>query len=116
MGAQLARPDRTACVIAGDGGFQMTMAELGTAVQQRLPLVVVLVNNEGLTLIRRVQDRDFGGRRCEVDLVNPDFIALAGAYGIPAERVETFEALEEAVSRAVQKRELSFVEFRGEIR
>ena len=116
IGAQLARPDRTTCVIAGDGGFQMTMAELGTAIQQRLPLVVVLINNEGLTLIRRVQDRDFGGRRCEVDLVNPDFVALAGAYGIPAQRVETFEALEEAVSCAVRSRELSFIEFRGEIR
>ncbi|HTE18159.1 MAG TPA: thiamine pyrophosphate-binding protein, partial [Armatimonadota bacterium] len=84
IGAKLARPDRPVCVVAGDGGFQMTMAELGTAVQHDVPLVVVVVNDAGLTLIRRVQDRDFAGRRCEVDLVNPDFVALAAAYGIPA--------------------------------
>ena len=77
IGAKLARPDRPVCVVAGDGGFQMTMAELGTAAQRRSPLVVVVVNDAGLTLIRRVQDRDFGGRRCEVDLVNPDFVRLA---------------------------------------
>jgi acetolactate synthase-1/2/3 large subunit len=112
IGAALARPDRPTCVVAGDGGFQMTMAELGTAAQYGIPLVVVVVNDAGLTLIRRVQDRDFAGRRCEVDLVNPDFTALAASYGIPAERVESPEALQEAVARAVQRRKLSFVEFR----
>lgn len=111
LGAQLARPDRPVCVVAGDGGFQMTMAELGTAAQQQLPLVVVVVNDAGLTLIRRVQDRDFGGRRCEVDLVNPDFTALAASYGISAERVESPDAVQEAVSRAVTRGRLSFVEY-----
>jgi len=111
IGAKLARPDRPVCVVAGDGGFQMTMAELGTAAQQRLPLVVVVVNDGGLTLIRRVQDREFGGRRCEVDLVNPDFTALASAYGIAAERVASTEGLQDAVARAVSRGELSFVEY-----
>jgi acetolactate synthase-1/2/3 large subunit len=113
LGAKLARPDRPVCVVAGDGGFQMTMAELGTAVQHRVPLVVVVVNDAGLTLIRRVQDRDFAGRRCEVDLVNPDFTALAAAYDIPAERVETPEALEGAAARAVASGRLSFIELRA---
>ncbi|MGV3719318.1 MAG: thiamine pyrophosphate-dependent enzyme, partial [Actinomycetota bacterium] len=76
-----------------------------------LPLVVVVVNDGGLTLIRRVQDRDFAGRRCEVDLVNPDFVALVGSYGIPAERVDHPEALRSAVSRAVERGRLSFVEY-----
>lgn len=111
IGAKLARPDRPVCVVAGDGGFQMTMAELGTAAQQQLPLVVVVVNDAGLTLIRRVQDRDFAGRRCEVDLVNPDFTALAAAYGIPAERAETPEAVHDAVSRAAASGRLAFVEY-----
>jgi thiamine pyrophosphate-dependent acetolactate synthase large subunit-like protein len=111
IGARLARPDRPVCVVAGDGGFQMTMAELGTAAQIQLPLVVVVVNDAGLTLIRRVQDRDFGGRRCEVDLVNPDFTMLAAAYGIPAERVDNPSALQNAVSRAVASGRLSFVEY-----
>jgi len=112
IGAKLARPDRPVCVVAGDGGFQMTMAELATAAQHDVPLVVVVVNDAGLTLIRRVQDRDFAGRRCEVDLVNPDFIALAGAYGIPAERVEGSQDLGPAVSRAVERNRLSLVEVR----
>lgn len=112
IGAKLARPDRPVCVVAGDGGFQMTMAELGTAAQANVPLVVVVVNDAGLTLIRRVQDRDFGGRRCEVDLVNPDFTALAAAYGIPSERVTEPAALSEAVSRAVERNVLSFIEYK----
>lgn len=111
IGAKLARPEHPVCVVAGDGGFQMTMAELGTAAQLDLPLVVVVVNDAGLTLIRRVQDRDFGGRRCEVDLVNPDFVALAKAYGIPAERVDHPEALQGAVSQAVERGRLAFVEY-----
>jgi acetolactate synthase-1/2/3 large subunit len=112
IGAKLARPDRPVCVVAGDGGFQMTMAELGTAVQHRVPVVVVVVNDAGLTLIRRVQDREFSGRRCEVDLVNPDFTRLAEAYGIPAARVETPDGLRDAVSVAVRRGGLSFVELR----
>jgi acetolactate synthase-1/2/3 large subunit len=113
IGAQLAWPERPVCVVAGDGGFQMTMAELGTAAQYKLPLIVVVVNDRGLTLIRRVQDRDFAGRRCEVDLANPDFTALAAAYGIHPERVETTEALQAAVAAAVARRKLSFIEFQA---
>jgi acetolactate synthase-1/2/3 large subunit len=112
IGAQLARPDRPVCVVAGDGGFQMTLNELATAAQYQLPLIVVVVNDAGLTLIRRVQDREFGGRRCEVDLVNPDFVTLAQAYGISAERVDTPPELSRAVSAAVQRRKLSFIEYR----
>jgi thiamine pyrophosphate-dependent acetolactate synthase large subunit-like protein len=113
IGAQLAWPERPVCVVAGDGGFQMTMAELGTAAQYNLPLIVVVVNDGGLTLIRRVQDRDFAGRRCEVDLANPDFTALAAAYGIHSERVESPEALRVAVAAAVERRKLSFIELRA---
>lgn len=110
IGAKLARPERPVCVVAGDGGFQMTLSELGTAAQLGLPLVVVVVNDAGLTLIRRVQDRDFGGRRCEVDLANPDFSRLAQAYGIEAQRVRAVEALEEAVRAAVSREKLTLIE------
>lgn len=110
IGAKLARPERPVCVVAGDGGFQMTMAELGTAAQLGVPLVVVVVNDAGLTLIRRVQDREFGGRRCEVDLANPDFSAVARAYGIEAERVHSPEALETAAASAAARGTLSLIE------
>jgi acetolactate synthase-1/2/3 large subunit len=113
IGAKLARPDRPVCVVAGDGGFQMTLPELGTAAQQGLPLVVVVVNDGGLTLIRRVQDRQFAGRRCEVDLANPDFVALAQAYGIAAERVGNPDELEQAVAGAVAAGRLTLLEYRA---
>ncbi|MFN3649123.1 MAG: thiamine pyrophosphate-binding protein [Armatimonadota bacterium] len=114
IGARLARPDRPVCVVAGDGGFQMTMAELATAAQHRVPLVIVVVNDAGLTLIRRVQDRDFEGRRCEVELRNPDFTALAAAYGVPSECVESVDDLPAAVRRAVERETLALVELRVE--
>jgi acetolactate synthase-1/2/3 large subunit len=112
LGVRLARPNHPVCVVAGDGGFQMTMAELGTAAQARIPVVVVVVNDGGLTLIRRVQDREFGGRRVEVDLRNPDFTQLAAAYGIPAERVEDPDALEAVVGRLAHSPTPSLVEYR----
>lgn len=112
LGAKLARPDRPVCVVAGDGGFQMTMAELGTAAQAGIAAVVVVVNDGGLTLIRRVQDRDFSGRRVEVDLANPDFTALAAAYGIASRLVTTPEELETAVAEEVSRDRLALIELR----
>jgi len=102
IGARIAM-GRPTVAVCGDGGFQMTMAELGTAAQIGLAVVVVIVNDAGLTLIRRIQDREYAGRRFAVDLRNPDFAALARAYGIASERVETAEAAGEAVSRALDR-------------
>ncbi len=114
IGAQLATPLRPVCVIAGDGGFQMTLQELGTVAQYGIPLLVVVANDAGLTLIRRVQDRDFGGRRSEVELRNPDFAALAGSYGIEANATrELDEVAQMAKSWAASPRPL-LVEWRTE--
>lgn len=110
IGAKLARPERPVCVVTGDACFQMTQAELATAVQSEVPLVIVLINDGGYCQIRAHQDREFNGRRHEVDLVNPDFLALAAAYGVPARRVTTAEALTAAVGAAVASGRLSLVE------
>jgi thiamine pyrophosphate-dependent acetolactate synthase large subunit-like protein len=114
IGARVAtgRPTMAVC---GDGGFQMTMAELGTAAQIGLAVVVVIINDAGLTLIRRVQDRDYAGRRYAVDLRNPDFAALARAYNIASERVETAEAAGEAVARALARGGPSVIELLQEV-
>jgi acetolactate synthase-1/2/3 large subunit len=109
LGARVATAQPTVAV-CGDGGFQMTMAELGTAVQHRLPVVVVVVNDGGLTLIRHVQDREYGGRRFAVDLRNPDFAAVAAAYGIHSERVATPEAVGPAVARALAEEAPALIE------
>lgn len=102
IGARIAT-GRPTVAVSGDGSFQMTMAELGTAAQFGIAVVTVVVNDAGLTLIRRVQDRDYAGRRFAVDLRNPDFAALAQTYGMASERVATAEAAGEAVARALAR-------------
>ena len=109
LGARVAT-GRPTIAVCGDGGFQMTMAELGTAAQHGLPVVVVVVNDGGLTLIRHVQDREYGGRRFAVDLQNPDFAAVAAAYGIASEQVRTPEAVAEAVARALKRQAPALIE------
>jgi acetolactate synthase-1/2/3 large subunit len=113
LGAALARPECPVVAVCGDGGFQMTMAELGTAVQEEIPLVVVVVNDEGLSLIRRVQDQQFGGRRFAVDLKNPSFAALARAYGIEGNVVREPAELTAAVRDALARRQLALIEAVG---
>jgi acetolactate synthase-1/2/3 large subunit len=113
LGAQLAQPERPVIAVCGDGGFQMTMAELGTAAQEGIPVVAVVVNDEGLTLIRRVQDQQFGGRRFAVDLKNPSFAAMARCYGIEATIVEEPGALTAAVRDAVARRRPALIEVIG---
>jgi acetolactate synthase-1/2/3 large subunit len=88
----------------------MTMCELGTLIQHDLPIVVVVVNDAGLTLIRQIQDRDYGGRRFAVDLRNPDFSAVARAYGLSSSQVKTPEAVGEAVAAALCGRSPALVE------
>ena len=71
-------PDRTVVAVVGDGCFLMSGMELATAVQERLPVVVVLVNDGSLTLIKAIQQRRYEGRYLGVDLRNPDFGLFAG--------------------------------------
>jgi acetolactate synthase-1/2/3 large subunit len=86
--------------LAGDGCFQMCGQELATMVQERLPILVIVANNRMLATIRMHQERRFPGRVIGTDLVNPDFAALARAYGIHAERVEHGERFPDALGRA----------------
>jgi acetolactate synthase-1/2/3 large subunit len=85
---------------AGDGDFQMAGHELATMVQERLPVIVVVVNNGRLGTIRMHQERRFPGRAIATDLVNPDFAALARAYGAHGERVNRFDEFPAAFKRA----------------
>jgi acetolactate synthase-1/2/3 large subunit len=100
LAAQLVHPDRLVVAFAGDGCFQMSAHELATAVQERLPIVVVVVNNGTLGTIRMHQERRFPGRVIGTDLVNPDFVALARAYGAAGERVHDAAGFPAAFERA----------------
>lgn len=82
IGAQFACPDETVIAVAGDGGFQMTLCEIATAVIHKLPIKILVLNNHYLGMVRQWQELFFENRESGVDLEgNPDFVKLAEAYG-----------------------------------
>lgn len=101
VAAKLVHPDRIALCFTGDGDFVMSSPEFATAVQYDLPILVLLVNNGMYATIRMHQERLFPGRVIGTDLENPDFPALARAYGGYGERVERTEDFEAAFERAL---------------
>ena len=89
IGAQFANPGKKVWCIVGDGGFQMTMCELATAALHKLPVKILIINNAYLGMVRQWQELFFENRLSGVDLEgNPDFVKLAGAYGIKAWRIK----------------------------
>lgn len=97
MGAKLGVPDREVVAIMGDGGFQMTMQELGTIMQNHIGLKMIVLNNTYLGMVRQWQQLFFGKRYSFTQLENPDFPAIAAAYGIANRRVERLADLKAAV-------------------
>jgi acetolactate synthase I/II/III large subunit len=110
VAAQLVHPQRVVVCFTGDGDFVMSSPELATAVQYDLPIVVVLVNNGMYATIRMHQERQFPGRVIGTDLENPDFPALAHAYGAHGERVERTGGFEDAFERALASGKPSVLE------
>ena len=100
IGAKVALPDRQVVVMAGDGGFQFTMEELGAAVHHRIPVTVVIFNDGTHTAVKAAQKRAYPGRYVAVDLVNPDYVKLAEAYGIEGVRAGSPQELVAALERA----------------
>lgn len=105
LGAKIARPDRKVVSLNGDGGFQFTMQELGAAAHHRIPVTIVIFNDSTHTAVKVAQREAYPGRYIDVDLVNPDYVKLAGAYGITAVRAESPAALSEALASALQREE-----------
>ena len=101
IGAKLGAPDREVVAVIGDGGFQMTLQELGTVMQERLPVKILILDNAFLGMVRQWQSLFFGGRYSEVGLANPDFVRISEAYGIAAERVSERTELAGALERLV---------------
>lgn len=100
IGAQVARPDKEIWAIVGDGGFQMTMQELGTIMQENLPIRIAIVNNNYLGMVRQWQELFYDRHYESTYLVNPDFIKIAEAYGIPGWRATNLEEARRAVAEA----------------
>lgn len=97
IGAKFAMPDEEVWAIVGDGGFQMTLAELATARQENVDVKIAILNNGFLGMVRQWQEIFYEERYHATPMVNPDFVKLAEAYGIPSMRVTRREEIEESV-------------------
>ena len=87
MGATIARSDRPVVAVVGDGGFQMTLQELATMVQEGIPAKTIILNNGFLGMVRQWQEMFFDNRYSAIELENPDFAAVAEAFGARGRRV-----------------------------
>ncbi|MFC4722409.1 biosynthetic-type acetolactate synthase large subunit [Geojedonia litorea] len=101
IGAKMAAPDREVVAIIGDGGYQMTIQELGTIFQQRVPVKIVVLNNEFLGMVRQWQQLFFDKRYASTEMTNPDFVAIAKGYFIEAKKVTKRDELKDAVAEMI---------------
>lgn len=99
MGAQIAAPNRKVVSISGDGGFQMTMQELGTIAHHNIPVKMIVLNNNYLGMVRQWQELFFNERYASTAITSPDFVKLAASYGIEGETVNTRDALKSAIEK-----------------
>ncbi|WP_418795092.1 biosynthetic-type acetolactate synthase large subunit [Phocaeicola plebeius] len=97
IGATFGRPDRTVCAFMGDGGLQMTMQELGTVMEQKSPVKIILMNNNYLGNVRQWQAMFFNRRYSFTPMMNPDYMQIASAYGIASRRVMSREELNDGI-------------------
>ena len=97
IGATFGRPDRTVCVFMGDGGLQMNLQELGTVMEQKAPVKMILLNNNYLGNVRQWQAMFFNRRYSFTPMLNPDYMQIASAYGIPSRRVMERAELADAI-------------------
>jgi len=110
IGAKMAAPEREVISISGDGGYQMTIQELGTIFQQKAAVKVVVLNNDFLGMVRQWQQLFFDKRYASTEMTNPDFVAIAKGYYLNAKRVTKREELADAVAEMIASKEAYFLE------
>ncbi|NLB25643.1 MAG: biosynthetic-type acetolactate synthase large subunit [Bacteroidales bacterium] len=101
LGAQIGAPHRKVVIFTGDGGFQMTIQELGTIAQNKLPVKIILLNNHFLGMVRQWQQLFFEERYSFTELENPDFITIAKGFGIEGSKVEQREQLDAGIQTMI---------------
>ena len=101
IGAKFGAPDRTVVAVIGDGGFQMTLQELGTIMQSGIDVKIIILNNRFLGMVRQWQELFNEHRYSFVDIASPDFVALAAAYGIAGKNVSERENLNQALEEMI---------------
>jgi acetolactate synthase-1/2/3 large subunit len=97
IGAKIGNPDKQVVTFIGDGGFQMTIQELGTILQYKVPVKIIILNNSFLGMVRQWQDMFFKKRYASTEMVNPDFVAIAKGFSIPAKKVSERDELSKAL-------------------
>jgi acetolactate synthase-1/2/3 large subunit len=110
IGAKMGAPKREVIAVIGDGGYQMTIQELGTIFQNKLAVKIVVLNNDFLGMVRQWQQMFFEKRYASTEMVNPDFVAIAEGYYIKSERVSERKNLDAAISRMLSNDEPYFLE------
>jgi acetolactate synthase-1/2/3 large subunit len=110
IGAKMGMPEREVVAIIGDGGFQMTIQELGTIFQTKVPVKIVVLNNEFLGMVRQWQQLFFDKRYASTEMINPNFIAIAEGYYIKSKKVTKREDLDAAVAEMMASKESYFLE------
>ncbi|MDO4782895.1 MAG: biosynthetic-type acetolactate synthase large subunit [Capnocytophaga felis] len=114
IGAKVGTPQKQVVAIIGDGGFQMTIQELGTIFQSQIPVKIVVLNNEFLGMVRQWQELFFDRRYASTEMTNPDFIKIAEGYHIESRLVTQRKDLEEAVKEMLASNKAYFLEVRVE--
>jgi acetolactate synthase-1/2/3 large subunit len=114
IGAKFAKPDADVWVVAGDGGFQMTMCELATIVQEKIKVNIAIINNGFLGMVRQWQEFFYDKRYVATPLVAPDFAALANAFGIRGERITSRADVTPTIRSARESKESVLIDFRVE--
>jgi acetolactate synthase-1/2/3 large subunit len=110
IGAKMGAPHREVVAVIGDGGYQMTIQELGTIYQQQIAVKIVVLNNDFLGMVRQWQQLFFDKRYASTEMVNPDFVTIAKGFRIKAKRVEKREELDAAVKEMMASKEPYFLE------
>ncbi|GGX25784.1 biosynthetic-type acetolactate synthase large subunit [Aquimarina muelleri] len=110
IGAKMGAPDREVVAIIGDGGYQMTIQELGTIYQTKVPVKIVVLNNEFLGMVRQWQQLFFDKRYASTEMVNPDFVKIAEGYHIQSKRVTRREDLQESIKEMIACKDSYFLE------
>jgi len=114
IGSKFAKPDSDVWVVVGDGGFQMTMCELATIVQEKIKVNIAIINNGYLGMVRQWQEFFYDKRYVATPLVAPDFAALANAFGIRGERVTSRGDVVSTIRSARESKESVLIDFRVE--
>lgn len=110
IGAKMGVPNREVIAIIGDGGYQMTIQELGTILQTKAAVKIVVLNNEFLGMVRQWQELFFDKRYASTIMTNPDFVKIAEGYGIAAKKVAKRSDLAQAVKDMVASKDSYFLE------